>query len=71
MENKQEIEKELQKGAEKARAIAQNVIHRVRDKATFNQPIIYIKLSISFLSHVTLSNLSKKFIPISDLSMVG
>ena len=35
MENKQEIEKELQKGAEKARAIAQNVIHRVRDKAGF------------------------------------
>ena len=27
-----EIEKELQKGADKARAIAQNVLHRVRDK---------------------------------------
>ena len=35
MENKQEIEKELQRGAEKARAIAQTVLKRVRDKAGF------------------------------------
>ena len=35
MQNKQEIEKELQKGAEKARAIAQNVIYRVRNKTGF------------------------------------
>ena len=35
MENKEEIEKELQKGADKARAIAQNVLHRVRDKVGY------------------------------------
>ena len=35
MENKEEIEKELQKGADKARAIAQTVLKRVRDKAGF------------------------------------
>ena len=35
MENKQEIEKELQKGAEKARTIAYNVLKRVRDRAGF------------------------------------
>ena len=35
MENKEEIDKELQKGAEKARAIAQAVIKRVRDKTGY------------------------------------
>ena len=35
MENKEEIEKELQKGAEKARAIAQTVLKRVRDKSGY------------------------------------
>lgn len=35
MENKQEIEKELQRGAEKARAIAQTVLQRVRIKSGF------------------------------------
>ena len=36
MENKEEIEKEqLQKGADKARAIAQTVLQRVRDKAGY------------------------------------
>lgn len=35
MENKEEIEKELQKGAERARAIAQVVLKRVRDKVGY------------------------------------
>ena len=35
MANKEEIEKELQKGADKARAIAQTVLHRVRDKVGY------------------------------------
>ena len=35
MENKEEIENELQKGADKARAIAQTVLQRVRDKAGY------------------------------------
>ena len=35
MENKEEIEKELKKGACKARVIAQPVLQRVRDKAGY------------------------------------
>ncbi len=35
MENKEEIERELQKGAEKARLIAQEVLQRVRKKAGY------------------------------------
>ena len=35
MENKEEIETELQKGAEKARVIAQEVLQRVRAKAGY------------------------------------
>ena len=35
MENKQEIDRELQRGAEKARTIAQTVLQRVRDKVGY------------------------------------
>ena len=35
MQNKQEIDRELQRGAEKARTIAQTVLQRVRDKVGY------------------------------------